>query len=398
MAWNEPGKGDKDPWGDRGNDGPPDLDDVLRNLQKKLGSFFGGSESSSDNDDSSNGGGTLGFGLIFAIIFLVWLASGIYIIEPAEKGVVLRFGAYTETTESGPHWHIPYPVEKVEIVDVQQIRNAEIGYRSTGARAASTIHSESLMLTKDENIVDLKIAVQYKIKDASLYLFNVRNADLTLRQMTESAVRETVGKSNMDFVLTEGRSAIVADTEALLQGMLDTLNTGLEVTSVNMQDVQPPEQVQSAFADAVKAREDEVRQKNEAEAYANDVVPRARGASFRLVQEAEAYKAQVLAKAQGETSRFLQVMAEYEKAPVITKERLYLDTMESVYSNSQKVLVDVDNDSNTMLYLPLDRLGGSQRTTASNRIDLSNMTAYPSTNTTINSAPAVTDSRSRGGR
>jgi len=250
MAWNEPGKGDKDPWGDRGNDGPPDLDDVLRNLQKKLGSFFGGSESSSDNDDSSNGGGTLGFGLIFAIIFLVWLASGIYIIEPAEKGVVLRFGAYTETTESGPHWHIPYPVEKVEIVDVQQIRNAEIGYRSTGARAASTIHSESLMLTKDENIVDLKIAVQYKIKDASLYLFNVRNADLTLRQMTESAVRETVGKSNMDFVLTEGRSAIVADTEALLQGMLDTLNTGLEVTSVNMQDVQPPEQVQSGSKSA----------------------------------------------------------------------------------------------------------------------------------------------------
>jgi len=396
MAWNEPGNGDKDPWGNRGNDGPPDLDDVIRNMQNKLGGLFGGKKS--DDNKSSDEGGSLGFGLIAAVVLVVWLFSGIYIIEPAEEGVVLQFGKYSETTKSGPHWHIPFPVEKVEIVDVQQIRNAEIGYRSTGGRAGSNIHSESLMLTKDENIVDLKIAVQYRIKDASMYLFNVRNADLTLRQMTESAIRETVGKSDMDFVLTEGRSAIVSDTESLLQGMLDTLETGLEITSVNMQDVQPPEQVQAAFADAVKAREDEVRQKNEAEAYANDIVPRARGASFRLVQEAEAYKSQIMAKAQGETSRFLQVMAEYEKAPKITKERLYLDTMESVYSQSQKVLVDVSKDSNNVLYLPLDRMRGSASVSPS-RIDLSTMTAYPSTGSTSQSSNASTlDARSRGGR
>lgn len=397
MAWNEPGKGDKDPWGDRGNDTPPDIDDVVRNLQNKLGGLFGGKQSDG-NDSSGDNGGSLGLGLIAAIIFVVWLASGIYIVEPAEEGVVLRFGAYSESTQSGPHWHIPFPVEKVEVVDVQQIRNAEIGYRSTGGRAGSNIHSESLMLTKDENIVDLKIAVQYRIKDASMYLFNVRNADLTLRQMTESAVRETVGKSDMDFVLTEGRSTIVSETEGLLQGMLDKLETGLEITSVNMQDVQPPEQVQAAFADAVKAREDKVRQKNEAEAYANDIVPRARGASFRLVQEAEAYKSQIMAKAEGETSRFLQVMAEYEKAPTITKERLYLDTMESVYSQSQKVLVDVSKDSNNVLYLPLDRMRGSASVSPT-RIDLSNMTAYPSTGTGSQSSTSSTfDARSRGGR
>jgi len=396
MAWNEPGKGEKDPWGNRGNDGPPDLDDVVRNMQNKLGGLFGGKNSGGDN--SSDEGSSLGLGLIAAVILVVWLFSGIYIIEPAEEGVVLQFGKYSETTSSGPHWHIPFPVEKVEIVDVQQIRNAEIGYRSTGGRAGSNIHSESLMLTKDENIVDLKIAVQYRIKDASMYLFNVRNADLTLRQMTESAIRETVGKSDMDFVLTEGRSAIVADTEALLQDMLDKLETGLEITSVNMQDVQPPEQVQTAFADAVKAREDKVRQQNEAEAYANDVVPRARGGAFRLVQEAEAYKSQILAKAEGETSRFLQVMSEYEKAPKITKERLYLDTMESVYSQSQKVLVDVSKDSNNVLYLPLDRMRGSASVSPS-RIDLSNMTAYPSTGTTSQSSNSSTlDARSRGGR
>jgi len=396
MAWNEPGNGDKDPWGKSGNDGPPDLDDVIRNMQNKLGGLFGGKKS--DDNKSSDGGGSLGLGLIAAVILVVWLFSGIYIIEPAEEGVVLRFGEYSESTQSGPHWHIPFPIEKVEIVDVQQIRNAEIGYRSTGGRAGSNIHSESLMLTKDENIVDLKIAVQYRIKDASMYLFNVRNADLTLRQMTESAVRETVGKSDMDFILTAGRNAIVTDTESLLQGMLDKLETGLEITSVNMQDVQPPEQVQAAFADAVKAREDEVRQKNEAEAYANDIVPRARGASFRLVQEAEAYKSQIMAKAEGETSRFLQVMAEYEKAPKITKERLYLDTMESVYSQSQKVLVDVSKDSNNVLYLPLDRMRASAPLSP-NRIDLSNMTAYPTTATTSQSSSSSNlDARSRGGR
>ena len=394
MAWNEPGNGDKDPWGNRGNDGPPDLDEVIRNMQRKLGGIFGGSSSGSNK---SSDGGSLGFGLIFAVIIAVWLLSGIYIIDPAERGVVLRFGAYSETTLSGPHWHLPYPIEKVEVVDVEQIRNAEIGYRSSGGRSGSTIHSESLMLTKDENIVDLKIAVQYRIKDVSQYVFNVRNPDLILRQMTESAVRETVGQSNMDFVLTEGRSAIASSTETLLQSILDAHETGLIITSVNMQDVQPPEQVQAAFADVVKAREDEVRQKNEAEAYANDIVPRARGAGFRIVQEAEAYKSQVIAKANGDTSRFLQVMKEFEKAPEITRERLYLDTMESVYTNSQKVMIDVSKDSNNVLYLPLDRLRGGNTVTPP-RIDLTTLKAYPSTSSTSTNSSSSTDARSRGGR
>ncbi len=401
MAWNEPGKDDKDPWGNnRGNDGPPDLDDVMRNLKNKLGAMFGGAASNNSNDQQAGQGGALGLGLIAAVIFVVWLASGIYIVEPAEQGVVLRFGAHHDTTTSGPHWHLPYPIETVEVVDVEQIRNTEIGYRSTAGRSGSTIHSESLMLTKDENIVDLKIAVQYRIKDVSKYLFNVRNPDLTLRQITESAVRETVGNSNMDFVLTEGRSAIASGTELLLQSTLDALETGLLITSVNMQDVQPPEQVQAAFADVVKAREDEVRQKNEAEAYANDVVPKARGAAFRLVQEAEAYKSQILAKAEGETSRFLQVMEEYEKAPEITKERLYLDTMESVYSRTQKVMVDVSKDSNNVLYLPLDRMRSGSSAPPSMQIDPSSLVNSSTTSrlSTLNSASPRDDARSRGGR
>ena len=395
MAWNEPGNSDKDPWGKGGNDGPPDLDEVVQNVQRKLAGLFGGNgdNSNKSSGDKSSNGSSIGLGLVVLVLAIVWMLSGIYIVDPAERGVVMRFGAYSETTMPGPHWHVPYPIEKVEIVNIDQSRDAEIGYRSTGGRSGSNVLSESLMLTKDENIVDLKLAVQYRIKDAAMYLFNVKNPDLTLRQLTESAVRETVGKSDMDFVLTEGRSDIVSSTRELLQKMLDDLETGLIVTSVNLQDVQPPQQVQAAFADAVKAREDEVKQKNQAEAYANDVVPKARGAAFRVVQEAEAYKSQVTAKAEGETSRFLQVMREYEKAPEITKERMYLDTMELVYSNSQKVMVDMSKDSNNVLYLPLDRVTGTTSMSPT-RIVPDGVTTYPSTNSSSLSG----DARSRGGR
>jgi len=395
MAWNEPGKGDKDPWGGRDDKGPPDIDEVVRKMQRKLGGIFGGG-SSSDGDASSSG--PVGFGLVLLIAFFVWILSGIYIVDPAERGVVLRFGAFNDVTQSGPHWHIPYPIETVEIVNVEQSRNAEIGYRSTTGRAGSTIHSESLMLTKDENIVDLKIAVQYKIKDAEAYLFNVRNPDLTLRQMTESAVREIVGKSKMDFVLTEGRSAIASSTEVLLQSMLDALQTGLIITSVNMQDVQPPEQVQAAFADVVKAREDKERSINQAQAYSNDILPRARGGAFRLVQEAEGYKKQVIAQAEGDTSRFLQVMGEYEKAPAITSERLYIESMESVYTQSQKVMIDVSKGSNNMLYLPLDKMR-NMAPMKQGQINLGNMNSYPSSNSSPSTSSQMpVDARSRGGR
>lgn len=395
MAWNEPGSGDKDPWGNRGKDGPPDLDEVVRNMQNKLGGLFGGSGGS---NNTSSGQGGFGFGLIVLVAVIVWLLSGVYIIDAAERGVVLRFGQYSTTTQPGPHWHWPYPIEKLEVVNVSEVRTVEIGYRSAGNRNGGTIHSESLMLTKDENIVDLKIAVQYRVQNAADYLFNVRNPDLILRQMMESAVRERVGRSDMDFVLTEGRSEVANSTEELLQSMLDAHKTGLQVTSVNLQEVQPPEQVQAAFADAVKAREDEVRLKNQAEAYSNDILPKARGQAFRIVQEAEAYKSQVIAKAEGDASRFTQVLSEYIKAPEVTKERLYLDAMESVYSKSQKVMVDTENGGNNVLYLPLDRMRSSAA--ASSKINLDGFN-YPVTTTSGSSNTSdasQTDARSRGGR
>lgn len=402
MAWNEPGSGDKDPWGKRGgnNDGPPDLDEVVKNLQRKFAGMFGGKSAGNNITTPPEGGsksGSIGAGLIAAIILLVWLLSGIYIVEPAERGVVLRFGQYSHTSMPGPHWHFPYPIDKVEVVDVAKIRSVEIGYRSSGGRPESNVLSESLMLTNDENIVDLKIAGQYRINDAAQYLFNVRTPDTILRQMMESAVREVVGQSTMDFVLTEGRSEVATRTEQRLQAMLDAHATGLTVTSVSMQDVQPPEQVQSAFADVVKAREDEVRAKNEAEAYSNDIIPRARGQAFRVIQEAEAYKSQVVAKANGEASRFVQVMTEYEKAPLITQERLYIDAMESVYSRSQKVMVDVDSGGNNVLYLPLDKMRGSSNSAP--RVDLNNLN-YPTTNAPQSTTNTSTQdgARSRGGR
>jgi modulator of FtsH protease HflK len=375
MAWNEPnGNKDKDPWskqGDRwgkGGDrqGPPDLDEVLRNLKSKLGGLLGGRGKRPPGGGGhpptlGRGGGAMGISLLLLVLAVVWLLSGIYIVAPAERGVVLRFGKYVTTTESGPHWHIPYPVEKVELVDVAQIRSYEIGYRSAGrGRAGSPVPTEALMLTQDENIVDVRIAVQYRVKDAANYVFNVRNADLNLRQITESALREVVGKSTMDFVLTEGRAEVMAKTEQLAQQIMDQYHAGLIVTSVNMQDAQPPEQVQAAFADAIRAREDQERLKNQAQAYANDILPKARGAAFRRIREAEAYRDEIVAFAEGETARFAQVLKEYQAAPEITQERLYLEAMEAVMDQSRKVLVDVPEGTN-VFYLPLDRLsrGGS---------------------------------------
>ncbi|GAB4291071.1 MAG: FtsH protease activity modulator HflK [Methylophaga sp.] len=396
MAWNEPGNGNKDPWGNRGNDGPPDLDEVVRKMQQKLGGIFGGKDGSGDSKRPTQG--SFGFGLIALIVVLVWMLSGIYIVEAPERGVVLRFGQYVTTTMPGPHWRFPYPIDRVEIVNVEEIRTTEIGYRSSSVANTSSIPSESLMLTKDENIIDLKIAVQYRIQDAAKYLFNVRNPDIILRQMMESAVRETVGRSDMDFVLTEGRGAIANNTEQLLQSMLDAHDTGLLVTSVNMQDVQPPEQVQAAFADVVKAREDEVRQINQAEAYANDILPKARGQAFRILQEAEAYKSQVVAKAEGDASRFTQVVQAFNKAPEVTTERLYLDAMESVYSRSQKVMIDLESEGSNVLYLPLDRLRGQSNNPTRINLDELNYTTSPGNNSSTSSSASRDDVRSRGGR
>jgi membrane protease subunit HflK len=368
MAWNEPGgSGNKDPWGNNSgggkNQGPPDLDEVLKKFQNKFGGLFGGKGGGGEGV-GGQGPGSGAIGLVVVVIIAIWALSGIYIIEPAERGVVTRFGAYAETTQPGPHWHLPYPIETVEVVDVDQIRNVEVGFRQSGGRDAATVPQESLMLTQDENIVDIKFAVQYRVKEAKDYLFNVRDPDSTLRQATESAIRESVGKSKMDFVLTQGQSEIADSTEQLIQEQLDRYKTGLIVTSVNLQSAQPPREVKGAFEDAIKAREDQQRLINDAEAYANDVIPRARGKAARELEQASGYKERIVAQAEGESSRFDQLLTEYKKAPRVTRERLYIETMESVFSNTSKVMMDVKGGNN-LLYLPLDKLMQQQTSTTS---------------------------------
>lgn len=347
MPWNEPGGGNRDPWsgGGRGSDqGPPDLDEVLRKLSARLGGLFGGRRGGGGGGIGK--GGSVGIVAVLAIILGVWLFSGFYIINEGERGVVLRFGQFQSVQGPGLHWHIPYPVESMERVDVDQVRSSQ--HRAT-------------MLTQDENIIDIEISVQYRVKDPRDYLFNVRLPDApnqmvgTLYQVLESAVREVVGKSKMDFVLGEGRAEVAQATRQLMQNTLDYYKTGLEVTTVNLQQAQPPEAVQGAFADAIKAREDEVRFRNQAEAYANSVIPEARGQAARLLEEARAYRDQVVAIAQGEASRFTQLLTEYEKAPRVTRERLYIETLQQVLANTSKVVVDV-GEGNSLLYLPLDRI------------------------------------------
>ena len=386
MAWNEPGGGNRDPWSGGGRDqGPPDLDDVIRKLSNRLGALLGGrrggggSRGSGDGSGSGDSGSSMmGLGLVIGVVALVgWLIASIYIVDEGKRGVVLRFGRYLETTQPGPHLRL-FPIDRVEIVDVEQRRFREVGYRSGngGARqpAVRSVPKEALMLTQDENIVDVRLAVQYQIKDPRAYLFNVYDPEAVLVQAVESASRETIGKSTMDFVLTEGRSDIVADIKTLSQRILDSYGppseqtragqpvpgAGLQIITVVLQDAQPPEEVQDAFADAIKAREDEQRLKNEAEAYANEIIPKARGNAARRLQEAAAYREQVVAEAQGEASRFEQLLVAYQKAPALTRERLYLETLESVLSRASKVLVDA-KDSSNLLYLPLDRLLQSAR-------------------------------------
>ncbi len=367
MAWNQPeGNGSgRDPWGNRGGQsGPPDLDELLGNLQRRLRGLFGGGSRGGGGGTSGGGGkgirsfGTRGLALVVVVLLVGWGLAGIYIVEPAEEGVVLRFGRYLETTDPGPHW-APYFVDSVEKVNVEQIRRAEIGYRSEAGD--QSVPPESLMLTRDENIVDVGFAVLYRIKDARNYLFVVRDPDLSLRQATESAVREVVGRNIMDFVLTDGRAVVAEQVRELTQEILDRYETGLLVASVNMQKAQPPDQVREAFSDAVKAREDEERYKNEARAYAADILPRARGDANARLQEAEGYKQRVINEARGDASRFTSVLDEYTKAPEVTRQRLYLDAMQNVLGNSTKVLLDIEGGNN-LLYVPLDKLltGGSR--------------------------------------
>jgi len=381
MAWNEPGGNDNDPWGNRNNNsggggsgGPPDLDEVFKNLKNKFDGLLGKKGSTGGNNGLGNGGSGMpggklgGLGLLaLAIIGLVlWALSGFYIVEPAQAGVVTRFGAHTKTAEPGWHWHIPWPVEHVERVDVEQIRTAKM--------------SKQLTLTQDENIVKISLSVQFNIKNAEDYLFNVQRPDETLQQVVESAVREAIGQANMEAILTtasvadvpaegeeakEGEEVLVVNSDALqsatsanVQSILDAYETGLLVINVNLEEAQPPDEVQAAFSDAIKAREDKERIINEAEAYENKILPVARGDAERIIQEAEGYKTRVEQSAVGESQRFLSLLKEYEKAPEVTRERLYIEAMESVLSNTSKVLVDSSEGGggNNLMYLPIDKL------------------------------------------
>jgi membrane protease subunit HflK len=293
-----------------------------------------------------------GAGLVVAIAVALWLASGFYIVDASQRGVVLRFGKYLQTTQPGLQWHIPFPFESAEIVNVSQVRTVEVGYR---ANVKSKVLKESLMLTDDENIIDLQFAVQYLVKNPEDFLFNNRNPDEAVMQAAETAIREVVGKSKMDFVLNVGRTEIAVRAKQLMQEVLDRYKTGISISQVTLQNVQAPEQVLAAFEDVQKANQDRDRLKNEAQAYSNDVVPRARGEAARLLQEAEGYKQKLIANAQGDAARFSQLLTEYQKAPVVTRQRLYLDTMQQVMSNSAKVVVD-QKGNGSLLYLPLDRL------------------------------------------
>jgi membrane protease subunit HflK len=350
MAWNDP------QWGNKGggnkNSGPPDLDEMWRRVNERLSGLFGGKGNSPEGGapDAMPGGGNLA-GLLAGLLALVWLASGFYIVDTGQRGVVLRFGKYIETTQPGPNWHIPWPVESREVVNIDQVRTIEIGYRNN---VKNEMLRESLMLTDDENIVDLQFAVQYLIKDPKDFLFVDRSPEETVRQVAESAMREIVGRNKMDFVLYEGRAEIAARAKLLMQQILDRYKTGITISQLTLQNIQPPDQVQSAFDDAVKAGQDRERLKNEAEAYANNVVPRARGFASRLKEEAEGYQQSVIANAEGEANRFSQIATQYVKAPQVTRERMYLDTMQTVMNNTTKVIVD--QKGNSLLYLPLDKL------------------------------------------
>ena len=349
MSLNDP------QWGKRGRSGPPDLDEIWRNVNRRLSEIFGRKTPPGEGGDGPPPRSLPlgGAGLLVALVLLVWLASGFYIVDEGRRGVVTHFGRFTETTLPGPRWHLPFPIEAVEIIDFLQVKTVEIGYRNNNPK--NKIAKESLMLTDDENIIDIQFAVQYDLKNAADFVFNARKPEDIVAQVAATAISEVVGRNKMDFVLYEGRAEIATETEKLMQAMLDRYGTGVSIRKVTLQNTQPPEQVQAAFDDAVKASQDLERQKNEGQAYANNVVPLARGMASRLLQEADGYNASVVQRAEGDASRFRQVLVEYSKAPAVTRERLYLDMMQSVLGNSSKVLID-QKGSNSLLYLPLDQL------------------------------------------
>jgi membrane protease subunit HflK len=353
MSLNDPQWGRRGGGGGGGNQGPPDLDELWRNFNLRLAAIFGrrgGGAAGGEPPSFRQLGG--GVGLLVGLVLVVWFASGFYIVDASSRGVVLTFGKYSQTTEPGLRWRLPYPVQSHEVVNISQVRTIEVGYRNN---VKSKVLREALMLTNDENIVDIQFAVQYVLKDPEDYLFSVRRPDETVMQVAETAFREIVGKSTMDFVLYEGRQEIAARAEELMQTILDRYQTGVLISKVTMQNAQPPEQVQAAFDDAVKANQDLERLKNEGQAYYNDVVPKARGTASRLTEEANGYRQRVVAYAEGEASRFRQILTEYNKAPAVTRERMYLETVQQIMTSTSKVMIDAKAGGN-ILFLPLDRI------------------------------------------
>ena len=368
-------------------DGPPDLDELWRDFNDRLAGIFGGKKKPGDSinrpsnkpnssdipppsERGGNGGGNAGgpagpnfnftnpFSsksgplVALAVVFFIWVCSGFFIIQEGQAGVVLTFGKYDYTAKPGINWHLPWPIQSAETVNLSGVRSVEVG-RPTLIKG--TNQKDSSMLTEDENIIDVRFAVQYRLKDPTDYLFNDRDPDAAVVLAAETAVREIVARSKMDTVLYEGREKIGVDLAASIQKILDGYKTGIYITSVTVQNVQPPEQVQAAFDDAVKAGQDQERLKSEGQAYANDIIPRAKGTAARLVQEAEGYKARVVATAEGDAARFKQILVEYSKAPQVTRDRMYIDTMREMYTNVTKILVDTTKN-NSLLYLPLDKL------------------------------------------
>lgn len=369
-------------------DGPPDLDELWRDFNGRLNGLFkgktgghGGKQPPSSK--KPNGEGVkpgFGLGLVLAVVLVVWLFSGFFMIQEGQTGVVLQFGKYSYTTRPGINWRMPWPIQTHEVVNLSAIRSVEVG-RSTMIKASNL--KDSSMLTEDENIIDVRFAVQYRLKDATEYLFNNKDPDAAVIQAAETAVREIVGRSKMDNVLYENREKLAVDLNVSIQKILDSYKAGIFVTSVTVQNVQPPEPVQAAFDDAVKAGQDRERLKNEGQAYANDIVPKAKGAADRLMQEAEGYKAKVVAVAEGDAARFKLIQPEYAKAQKVTRDRMYIDTMQEVYTNVTKVLVDQKANNSSLLYLPLDKL--------IQQVTPSTPAAVPSSNTVANtpsSAPA----------
>ncbi len=353
MPWSDPNQ-QQNPWGRKQGPQPPDIDELIRRLQERLSGMFGG------KGGGKGGGPNINVALlpgVLGILLLLWLASGLYVVAADEQAVVLRFGKHVATKGPGLNWHLPYPVESVEKIPVTRVQRTEIGFRQLGEGRVRRIPQESLMLTKDENIVDISFIVQYKIKDAAEYLFNISNGAKTVRDAAESAIREVIGRTLIDDVLTVKKAEVEVETQELIQSILDEYKAGISVTTVKLHDVQPPSRVIKEFKDVASAREDRERAKNEAQAYANDIIPKARGEAKKMVLDAEAYRLEIIDRAKGEADRFVSVLKAYQLAPEVTKKRLYLETMQQVLAKTDKIIIDAAIADRVLPYLPLDRVG-----------------------------------------